>query len=170
MQNAATLTASARIALHHRLNDELLRFVDLNRFTHPAAVTLTMKKRVGGQPNDIITASRNVGHFLNRLNHGLLGSAAKKHGRRLRLFGVLECSADDRLHWHGTIDRPPHKSFTEFKARIAELWAKTDFGYHETDVQDCANEGWHQYLFKRRQKRGAVLDHIDWMNCSLTAG
>src|ERR1700730_5930146 len=79
---------------------------DPSQFQNPAAVTLTMKKRVGCQNADPIAASENFRHFMNRLNHKILGSAAKLHGRRLKTVAVIESNADGRLHYHAMIDRP----------------------------------------------------------------
>jgi hypothetical protein len=81
---------------------------------------------------------------------------------------VLETSADDRLHFHCMIDRPCGYSFTEFAAITREQWWKTDFGYHQVDVQDQPNAGWTDYILKQRQKH-SLLDSIDWTNCHLIA-
>ncbi|MDA9529789.1 hypothetical protein ACM42_15420 [Bradyrhizobium sp. CCBAU 25338] len=137
-------------------------------FTAPAAVTLTMKKRHGARSADDIVASENFRHFRNRLEHSLLGSAAKRHRKHLPMIVVLETSADNRLHYHCIIDRPYHCSFSRFEAVVREEWAKTDFGYRQIDIQDQPDEGWTAYLLKRRQKR-SLFDSIDWANCQLIA-
>ncbi|WP_092513054.1 hypothetical protein [Afipia sp. GAS231] len=138
-------------------------------FLNPAAVTLTLKKRAGGNVIDQIKASINFRHFRNRLDHAVLGSAAKKHGRRLRMLAVLEISADNRLHYHCIIDRPYHCSFERFSAIVREQWSKTDFGYQQIDIQDQADAGWTDYILKQRQKC-SLFDSIDWANCHLIAG
>jgi hypothetical protein len=51
---------------------------------------------------------------------------------------------------------------------IREQWWKTDFGYHQVDVQDQSDAGWTDYILKQRQKR-SLLDSIDWTNCHLIA-
>jgi hypothetical protein len=152
-----------------RCREELERMINSAKFTAPAAVTLTMKKRNGGRAADPIIASENFRHFSNRLAHVILGSAAKRHGRRLLTIAVIETSADDRLHYHCIIDRPYYCSFERFSTIITEQWQKTDFGYREVDIQDQANEGWTDYILKRRQK-SSLLDSIDWNNCQLIAG
>ncbi len=53
-----------------------------------------MKMRIEGQSNDMMTASANFRHFMNRLNHTILKSAAKRHGRRLKVFCVRESHAE----------------------------------------------------------------------------
>jgi hypothetical protein len=148
---------------------ELRRMVEGTDFQNPAAVTLTLKKRAGGNVIDQIKASANFRHFRNRLNHAVLGSAAKRHGAQLLIVPVLEISADNRLHYHCVIDRPYYCSFERFSAIVKEQWSKTDFGYRQIDIQDQADTGWTDYILKQRQK-GSVLDSIDWDNCHLIAG
>jgi hypothetical protein len=147
---------------------EIARLISSMPFQAPAAVTLTMKKRHGGQVVDDIVASENFRHFRNRLEHLLLGSAAKRYGKRLLMVVVLETSADDRLHYHCIIDRPYHCTLARFEAVLREQWMKTDFGYRQIDIQDQPDEGWTDYLLKRRQKR-SLFDSIDWANCHLIA-
>jgi hypothetical protein len=148
--------------------DELLNFIKSIKFPNPVAVTLTMKKRVGGRAADTIIASENFRHFRNRLNHTVLGSRAKRYGKQLAMVVVLEISADHRLHFHCIIERPYHCSLEQFAAMIREQWWKTDFGYHQVDVQDQPDAGWTDYILKQRQKR-SLLDSIDWANCQLIA-
>jgi hypothetical protein len=142
---------------------QLREFVDLSRFSNAAAVTLTMKKRFMGANNDPSLASSNLQHFLNRLNHKLLGSRAKRYGEKLPVFAVLERNADDRLHYHAIIDRPTHCSFERFRDCVGDAWRSTNFGYDQIDVQDSATSGWVDYMLKFRQKT-SLLDSIDWNN------
>ena len=142
------------------------RFIKSVQFQNPTAVTLTMKKRAGARGADSIIASENFRHFRNRLNHAVLGSRAKRYGARLTMVVVLEISADHRLHFHCIIDRPCHYSVTEFAAIIREQWWKTDFGYHQVDVQDQSDAGWTDYILKQRQKT-SLFDSIDWLNCHI---
>lgn len=148
---------------------ELRRMVDETEFQNPAAVTLTLKKRVGGNVIDEIKASANFRYFRNRLNHAVLGSKAKRHGHQLLVVTVLEISADMRLHYHCIIDRPYYCSFERFSSIVQEQWSKTEFGYHQINIQDQADAGWTDYIFKQRQKH-SLLDSIDWDNCHLIAG
>ena len=144
---------------------ELLWYFDLSTFSYPCAVTLTMKKRSLGEVNDPIKASRNFRHFSNRLSCSLLGSAAKRYGRRLKTIAVVERNADGRLHYHATIDRPAHVSFEDFERAVRLQWRRTQFGYLAMDVQDHADEGWIDYMLKSQQKGGLRDDFIDWDNC-----
>ena len=151
-------------AFSDRCADELRKLFDPSQFQNPAAVTLTMKKRVGGRNADPIVASENFRHFMNRLNHKLLGSRAKRHGARLRTVAVIESNADGRLHYHAMLDRPYYCLFETFKGVVTDQWLRTDFGYRQIDIQDAADAGWTDYMLKSRQKT-SLFDSIDWTNC-----
>jgi hypothetical protein len=125
-------------AVDGRCADELRGLFDPSRFQSPAAVTLTMKKRVGCHNADSILASENFRQFMNRLNSKILGSAAKLHGRRLKTVAVIESNADGRLHYHAMINRPHYCSFEAFKEAVTDQWLRTDFGYRQIDIQDAA--------------------------------
>jgi hypothetical protein len=157
-----------RSAIDVRYADALRELFDPSKFQNPAAVTLTMKKRVGGRNADPIVASENFRYFTNRLNSKILGSAAKLHGRRLKTVAVIGSNADGRLHYHAMIDRPPYCSSETFKEAVTDQWLRTDFGYRQIDIQDAANAGWTDYMLKSRQKT-SLLDAIDWTNCHLIA-
>jgi hypothetical protein len=160
--------AGTGTSLAQQCVDRLRALFDPALFQAPAAVTLTMKKRVGFKNADLLVASRNFRHFINRLNNKILGSAAKLHGRRLKTVTVIETNADGRLHYHAMIDRPHYCSFEAFKAVVADQWLQTDFGYRQINVQDAADAGWTEYMLKLRQKV-SLLDSIDWTNCHLIA-
>jgi hypothetical protein len=81
-------------AFTDRCADELRTLFDPSQFQNPTAVTLTMKKRGGCRSADLIVASENFRHFINRLNHTLLGSRAKRYGARLNTVAVIEVNAD----------------------------------------------------------------------------
>lgn len=124
-----------------------------------------MKMRANGRANDLITASANCRHFLNRLNAKSLGAAAKRYGKKLKTFAVIEQNAEGRLHYHMILDRPAHIAAEHLSALIREEWTKTDFGYRQVDVQNMYSDGWVSYILKSRQKNDCQLDHIDWNNC-----
>jgi hypothetical protein len=138
---------------YQRAKAELSKFLSIEQFERPSAVTLTMKKRFAGERADHISASTNFGHFKKRLNAKLLGSSAKRYGHRLKMAAVIEANADDRLHYHAIIDRPAHWSFTEFKREVYVQRQKTNFGYREIDVQDTPDEGWTKYMLNCDRKR-----------------
>jgi hypothetical protein len=162
MPERRSLIADARFA------EELRKLFDPDRFDHPAAVSLTMKKRVGGRSIDMMVASENFSHFRNRQNNKILGSKAKLHGGKLKMVAIIESNADGRLHYHAMIDRPYYCSFDRFKDTVIDQWQRTDFGYRQIDVQDAANSGWIDYIIKPQQK-GSLPDAIDWNNCHLIA-
>ena len=145
---------------------ELERLINSVPFQNPTAVTLTLKKRAGWRTADPIAASENFRHFRTRLESRVLGCGAKRHGKRLLLVAVLEISADHRLHYHCIIDRPCYCSLERFSAIIRDQWPKTDFGYHQVDIQSQSDKGWTDYILKSRQK-GSLLDSIDWANCHI---
>src|SRR5882724_8494312 len=134
---------------------------DPSKFQSPTAVTLTMKKRVGVRNADSNVASENFWHFMSRLNHKILGSAAKLHGRQLKTVAVIETNADGRLHYHAMIDRPCYCSFATFKNVVIDQWLRTDFGYRQINIQHEADAGWTDYMLEFRQKE-SLLDFIDW--------
>lgn len=146
--------------------EELERLINSVPFQNPAAVTLTMKKRAGSRAADPIGASESLRLFRSRLETRLLNRAVKKHGKHLLMIAALEISADHRLHYHCTIDRPQYCSFERFSEIIRDQWPKVDLGYHQVDIQDHSNEGWTSYILKLRQK-SSLLDSIDWANCHL---
>jgi hypothetical protein len=147
---------------------ELKQLFNAVRFRHPAAVSLTLKKRIGSTACDAVVASNNFHHFRRRLECAILGSAAKRHGRRLLMVAVLEISGDKRSHYHCIIDRPYYCSFERFSAIVCEQWQRVDFGYHQINIQDHADTGWTDYIVKQRQK-SSLFDSIDWANCYLIA-
>ena len=146
----------------------LQQLFDPAHFNLPAAATLTMKKRVGSRNIDLMAASENFRHFMNRLNHKILGSAAKLHARRLKTVAVIGSNADGRLHYHAMIDRPHYCSFETFRAAVTDQWLRTNIGYRQIDIQDAATPGWTDYMLKSHQKK-SLLDSIDWTNCQLIA-
>ena len=156
------------MGLIERARSGIEMFIKAARFTNPAAVTLTLKKRDKARSVDQIVATENFRHFRNRLDHTLLGTKAKRYGRRLRILAVLEMSSDQRWHYHCIIERPYHCSFESFCQAICDQWQRTDFGYSQINIQDQADDGWTNYILKERQK-SSLLDAIDWENSYLIA-
>lgn len=141
------------------------------------AVTLTMKKKSEGQWLDEIKASQNLRHFLNRLNCAVYGNSFRRHGKRLKVFPVIE--NDTRLHYHLILECPrvePVTSFSDLKTKgreffrfrrlIQDCWRKTQFGYHQICFHESPTEGWVEYLLKGRTKYD-YLRSIDWENAVL---
>lgn len=149
---------------------DLIKAVRQHKFERPLAVTLTMKFRANGQPNDRTRASINCHHFLNRVNARLFGSAAKRYGRKLDVFSVLEENAEGRLHFHMIVDCPADRHIADVSFAIREEWPRTDFGYRHIEIKSITDDGWLSYMLKRRQKGGNFLDSIDWANCTTILG
>ena len=133
------------------------------KWSAPVAVTLTMKQRQSAQNIDHMLASRNFRHFLNRLNREVYGNAARRFGKGLKVIAVLEHDALVRFHYHAVIDQPETMNFTEFKQAIEDAWAKTRWGYDQTEIVPMTSEGWVRYISKLDQKPQYDLA-IDWPN------
>ena len=135
----------------------------LKDFSDPMGVTLTMKQRTEGVWLDRIIASRNLRHFLNRLNKSVLGNAFHRYGKTIGVIPVMEKSKEGRLHYHLVVDNPyPTKQF-EFEWAIKKCWLKTKWGYEEVHVHRIIDEGWIEYITKFATKND-LADAIDWIN------
>lgn len=148
--------------LQHALRD-WLRGQD---WKTPFAATLSLKQRRGSDRIDQVKASQNVRHFANVLNRRCLGSAAKRHSRRVPMFTVIEGGGAKRLHVHAVIECPRGDLTASFADHIRDAWRRTDWGYHQMDVRPC-DEGWLTYITKLRDKPDFAIS-LDWQNCQLT--
>ena len=84
---------------------ELQAFLRSIDFNNAATVTLTMKKRSGARVADEINASDNFRDFHKRLDHAILGSRAKRYGRRLKMVVVLRTKCR-LLHYRCILNGP----------------------------------------------------------------
>jgi hypothetical protein len=145
----------------------LLSFINLPSWSHPVAVTLTLKQMfhsaVGSVRLTADHAKKNLRHFLNKLNRHYFKNAFDRHGKRLSVAPIMEVSHEGRLHYHLIIDKPDHVSAVQFGTDIRCLWQSTDWGYKEVHIHDHPNEGWLVYMTKPSQKPDYDLS-IDWMN------
>lgn len=154
----------------YSIQHSLRQWVQLDRWTHPFAATLTLKQRIGGDGGvssaaETLTpeiASRNLRHFLNVLNKRVYGTAAQRFGKRLPVFPVLEGGGGKRLHYHLAIDCPRDDLLEAFPAMIVTEWRKTLWGYDQSLVTPC-DAGWFTYMTKLRDKPD-FASSIDWMN------
>lgn len=157
----------------YSIQKSVREWVQLESWSHPFAVTLTLKQRIGGDGgvssvSQNLTpeiASQNLRHFLNTLNKQIYGSAAQRFGKRIWVVPVLEGGRGKRLHFHLVIDCPRIELVDVFPSIIVTEWRKTLWGYHETDVQPC-DAGWLTYMTKLRDKP-EFSSSIDWMNVTL---
>jgi hypothetical protein len=128
-------------------------WISVEGWNHPFAVTLTMKQRTmahyGSLPVSIQlgrdAAVQNMRHFLNVLGKKVYGSAAQRHGKRLRTFSVLEGGTDHRCV-------KPHQSQRRFPAppvrgrlRSRRRWMfphERPLGEHKDQIwSECSSSG-----------------------------
>ena len=81
----------------------------------------------------------------------------------MRVIPVIESDRSGREHYHAAIDRPAHISRRDFENMILECWAKSRWGYRQIKVIPGADEGWIDYMTKRRSKPN-YADAFDWEN------
>lgn len=144
-----------------------------NCFTH--AVTLTYKQNItvmteSGQCVQKLTqgeATKNVKHFINRVNAEFYGQNARRNGYSITLVGALEGEATGKhLHYHCAIGNlPENLSATEIYRKIASAWHLTRFGNEQVHVQAMTTTGWLGYICKDVGRKDA--DVIDWDNVRL---
>ena len=120
-------------------------------------VSLTLKQFVDGARLDVIRASQNLRHFMNRLNASVYGNAFKRFGRRLNIIPAIEKSSDGR-HYHLILQNPYPEDPQRTKALIEEQWSKTRFGHSQTHLHWPLDHGWSDYITKLR----STGDGIDW--------
>ncbi len=144
--------------------------LELQHFTHPIALTLTLKQCIrvseGFVKIDKIAASRNVSHFLNRVNKRVYGTSSRRHGKRLSCLPVVEHDEVHRMHYHLLLDRPGRYTDAEFEALIRECWQKTAWSDKQIYYQADADEGWISYITKHSTKSD-FDESIDLGNCNL---
>ena len=113
----------------NRARQELRDFLPHFPEDETFAVTLTMKQNVmiDGYHHrlDRISASKNLRHFLNRLNRAAFGNAARRYERTVRVIPALERSHSGRLHYHLAIQNPRSETPFFFKQRIKDCWQQT---------------------------------------------
>ncbi|MFA8442242.1 hypothetical protein [Yoonia sp.] len=114
---------------------------------------MTMKQREGASNLDPIEASKNLRHFLNRLNTLAFGNAFRRYGKRVEVVAVQEVSIGGRLHYHLAM-KNPFETLEECEAAICRCWAKTRWGYDEVDVRPIFSSGWISYITKERRIDG----------------
>ena len=151
-----------------QIQASIRQWVNVAAWQRPFAVTLTLKQVRWNVDGGIVAltgdlASRNVRHFLNVLNKRVYGSAAQRHGKRLRSLATFEGSSGKRLHCHMMIDCPRPELVEHFPSMVASAWASTDWGDRQIDVQPC-DQGWLTYMTKLRDKPDFAAA-FDWDLC-----
>lgn len=130
------------------------------------AVTLTMKQYTQGQRLDEARASKNLRHFLNRLNRSCFGNAARRNSRRIEVIPNLEKSYSGRLHYHLLMRNPFPDNPVLFEEKIKDCWKKTLFADHQTKIEEAYDPpGWNSYITKDVAKKDERdRSTIDWEN------
>lgn len=153
----------------NRIRREIIKMSDTSRWRNPIAVTLTLRLRNKSSSAiasvNQIAASQNLRHFLNVLSRKTLGKKRVRRGERLKCIPIYE-DKDVHPHFHLCMEMPETHTFEQFTIAINDAWQKTNFGYHEFDVQRC-DTGWVSYINKYRTKSN-YADSIDWMNFNNT--
>ena len=157
-----------------RYRSQFIDWVSLDDWQAPVAVTLTLRQCVS-VPNGTsavtqwltdTAASRNMRHFLNKLDRSVFGKAATRFGKRVGCVPVLEGGTGKRLPYHAVIDCPRPELAGDFPLLIAHTWGSTTWGYWQVDCQKDADNGWLSYITKFRDKPN-LADAIDWTNLRL---
>jgi len=121
-------------------------------------VTLTLRQGDHLGRLDEVGASKNLRHFLNRLNSEVLGKKFKRFGTRLNVVPVLERSHAGRLHYHLVLENPFPDDPLRSDTLIEQEWTKTRFGYRETHIDHQIDQGWVRYII--RQSCDSLMDMI----------
>lgn len=157
--------------LIQHIQDAFRGFARIDHWHSPHAVTLTMKQGMRPEPFGLTEyldrqkAVQNFRHFMNLLNRRVLGKQFQHHRKRLPVIPVLEGGGRGRrLHYHAIIDCPRDDLDELFPLLVQSVWAKTKWGYYETDIQPDADRGWVNYISKPYDKPD-YADAIDWENC-----
>lgn len=157
------------------LRNSLRNWINLDDWSHPFAVTLTLKQGVWVEgergrfwvPLTPIECSQNLRHFLNVLNRRVYGPSSQRYSKRISVLPVLEGGDSKRLHYHLVIDCPRTDLLEEFPALVTGVWKSTMWGYEQAVITPCDDE-WIAYMTKLRDKPDFGMS-IDWMNCTIPA-
>ncbi len=158
----------------YRLRQATLDWMVANADGYTHALTLTMKqtRKVVTERGDYWerltaeNATRNMRHFLNRLNAALYGNAAKRKrgGKSIRIVSALEGGVMCKnFHYHCVIGRLPERlTDNERDGLIRAVWQQTNFGNEQVHIQRLTTAGWMGYMVKELGKLSC--DTIDWEN------
>ena len=145
-----------------------VRSIDYTGWNAPYAVTLNFWN--GTEKED---ATKDITHFLNRLDAWVFKNAYRKYGKRLRRLGVFE-GADANPHYHMLLESPTHLSDVQFEHKVESLWGIVRSGQTYIWIGSTGqripifimervySEGWLEYIGKLRTKESA--DDADVMN------
>lgn len=151
---------------------ELLDFFKSWTWNNPLSATLTCRNGRLWESGYFSSAKlqdvqKNLRHVLNRVNNdkSVFGNRGKRKKKRLQSVAVTERNQSGRYHFHLQIDIPVGLSAELIVATLKREWAKSDWGFNETDIKPVRDEGWLDYMLKPDSKPEYDL-YIDWINCS----
>ena len=155
-------------AVSQNVKDELVKWANVSfagQSSDLYAVTLTFKPSVSYR---LVERSKDVTHFLRRLNTKVYGKAYKNGRHQLPCFPVFENNSSGGVHIHMVLGRPltGERLSRPFEEVVMAEWLTLDYSgvAIAQDVQDCYDlEGWLGYITKRITNAGAV-DQLDIKN------
>lgn len=129
------------------------------------AVTLTFKPSI--QYHETLR-SKDIGHFLRRLNSRVYGKRFVNGKARLKCISVFENNSSDGVHVHMFLGRPNDTDRLDrpFEDIVLSEWSKLEnAGINKAQkIRDCFNvEGWAGYITKEI-KSGDKLSKLDVAN------
>ena len=99
-----------------------VRSIDYIGWNAPYAVTLNFWNGTAKE-----NATKDITHFLNRLDAWVFKNAYRKYGKRLRRLGVFK-GADANPHYHMLLESPTHLSDVQFEHKVESLWGSVRSG------------------------------------------
>ena len=148
---------------YKKLKKSFIDYANSIEWINPYAITLTLKQRVDNLAIDMMTASTNFRHFLNRLNRWFFGNGATRFNKSVQVVPIIENNHSTRYHFHAAIERPDHIAPEEFDHAVRQCWSNTKWGYNHIDIQEMTDCGWIDYISKVNTKKQYDLS-IDWVN------
>ena len=156
--------------LDRSLQEATERWIRDQNWRRPFACTLSLKQASEVDlghwvPCTELLASKNLRHFLNRVNRHCYGNASSRYGKRVPCLAVLEGGGrtGKRLHYHLMIDCPRDELEASYSRLLTNQWHQTEWGYREVRIEPCDFD-WIPYILKQRSKQ-EFGSAIDWLNC-----
>jgi len=139
-----------------------------NTVRQPVSLTLTSKQWTKEHGKlDEMKLSRDLTHFLNRVDYKIFRKGFTRYGKRLGVISVLEGGGLKHLHSHLTIEQPQNLDFKNFEEVVRSCWSNTQFGYstkYGVSMSPVINGGWYDYQLKNRTIQDGNFSSIDWIN------
>ena len=110
---------------------------------------------------------QNLKHFLNLINSKVFGNGFKRYGKKLKVLTKYENNINQyNKHNHLILEIPQRYDYLTFTKIIIESINKTQWLYHQFDIQKPTSHkrkvGWFNYIMK-----GNLNNSIDWNNTIL---